>query len=294
MSEHDKKSGKDVDALSGVDTTGHEWDGIRELDNPLPRWWLWVFYATIAWAIVYWVLMPAWPGISSYTKGLRGHSDRENVSVALKSLAEQRGAQSARLASATLAEIEADPALQAYALAAGASTFGDNCATCHGSSGTGAKGYPNLRDDVWLWGGSLDEIEHTIKVGVRSTHPETRQSMMPAFGRDQLLSSKQIGDLTEYVVSLSGRMSDQAAVGRAAPLFAEQCASCHGVEGKGDLTMGAPDLTDGEWLYGSDPEAIHAQIWNGRNGVMPSWENRLDPQTVKALAVYVHANAGGR
>lgn len=294
MSGRDEKKARETDAVSGVETTGHEWDGIRELDNPLPRWWLWVFYASIVWAIAYWVFMPAWPGITSYTKGLREHSDRKNVTAQLDALAEQRRLQTARLGSATLAEIEADPELQAFAMAAGGSTFGDNCATCHGSGGAGAKGYPNLRDDVWLWGGSLEEIEHTITVGIRSTHPETRQSMMPAFGRDQMLTSGQISDLTQYVVAISGRKADAGAVGRAAPLFAEQCASCHGVGGKGEPEMGAPDLTDGEWLYGSDPEAVRTQIWNGRNGVMPSWQSRLDPETIKALAVYIHANAGGR
>jgi cytochrome c oxidase cbb3-type subunit 3 len=287
-------SNRETDDVSGVETTGHEWDGIRELDNPLPRWWLWSFYACIAVAVVYWVLLPAWPGLHGYTKGLLGVSDRREVAVQLAELYRMRGAEGAQLKSVSLEQIERDPKLQAYALAVGQSVFGDNCATCHGLGGAGAKGYPNLRDDVWLWGGSLEDIQHTIQVGVRSGHPHTRFSQMPAFGRDQMLTQAQIGDLTEFVVALSHRAADPAAVARAKPLFAEQCSTCHGVEGKGDQTKGAPNLTDRDWLYGADRESIQSQIFNGRGGVMPTWEGRFNPETIKALAVYVHANAAGQ
>jgi cytochrome c oxidase cbb3-type subunit 3 len=283
------------DEHSGIDTTGHVWDGIRELDNPLPRWWLWVFYACIATAIVYWVLMPAWPGISSYTRGLQNHSDRAAVTADLAHMRALRGAQGAKLTGATLAQIEQDPELQAYALAAGASAFGDNCATCHGAGGAGSKGYPNLRDDVWLWGtGSLEDIEHTLRVGIRSEHPDARQSQMPAFGRDGLLQPAQIADLTQYVTAISGRPASRSAVRRAAPVYLAQCAACHGPAGKGDPVQGAPDLTDGDWLYGSSTAAIADQITNGRGGVMPTWEARMDPATIKAMAVYIHANADGQ
>jgi cytochrome c oxidase cbb3-type subunit 3 len=281
------------DEHSGVETTGHEWDGIRELDNPLPRWWLWVFYATIAFSIVYWVLMPAWPGISGYTRGVLGHSDRANVAADLRDLQALRGEREAQLLNASLEQIERDPDLQAHALAVGQSVFGDNCASCHGVGGAGARGYPNLRDDVWLWGGSLEEIEHTIRVGVRAAHPETRTSMMPAFGRDGMLNGRQVADLTEYVVSLSGRRADPAAVARAQQLYADNCAACHGPTGTGSVELGAPNLTDREWLYGSDRASISGQIHNGRNGVMPTWESRFSPGVIKALAVYIHANAGG-
>ncbi len=287
-------SKRETDEVTGVETTGHEWDGIRELDNPLPRWWLYVFYAGIVVAAVYWVLMPAWPGVSGYTKGILGQSDRADVVRELQGLKELRGAQAAKLQKASLEEIEADPDLQAYAQAIGQSVFGDNCATCHGTGGVGTKGYANLRDDVWLWGGSLSDIHRTIEVGIRSDHPDTRFSQMPAFGRDQMLTSAQISDLTEYVVGLSRRKADAAAVARAAPTYAEQCAACHGVEGLGDQTKGAPNLTDQEWLYGSSRDDIRVQIWGGRGGVMPSWKTRFDPETLKALAVYIHANAGGQ
>jgi len=287
-------SDRKIDDISGVETTGHEWDGIRELDNPLPRWWLWVFWACILVSVVYWVLMPAWPGISSYTRGTRGHSDRANVVQELADLQTLRGAGAAKLKNASLEQIEKDPDLQSYALAVGQSIFGDNCATCHGAGGTGAKGYANLRDDVWLWGGTLEDIQHTLQVGVRSDHPDTRFSQMPAFGKDQLLTAAQVDDMTEYVMALSRRKADAAAVGRAAPVFAQQCVICHGPNGKGDVKQGAPDLTDADWLYGASREDIHGQIWNGRGGVMPAWGARFDPETIKALAVYIHANAGGQ
>lgn len=287
-------SERERDQHSGTETTGHEWDGIKELDTPLPRWWLYIFYGSIVFAIIYWVLFPAWPGLTGYTKGIRGESDRANVVKELDKLAAMRGAQAVKLKAATLQQIESDPQLQTYALQVGQSVFGDNCATCHGAGGGGGKGYPNLRDDVWLWGGTLDDIQHTIQVGVRSGHPQARgETIMPSFGRDQLLSKAQISDLTEYVVALSGRKADAAAVGRATQTFADQCASCHGAAGTGDVTRGIPNLTDADWLYGSDREAISGQIFNGRNGVMPTWEARFSPETIKALAVYVHANAGG-
>jgi len=287
-------SERKVDEPTGVETTGHEWDGIRELDNPLPRWWLIVWYACIAYAVVYWILMPAWPGLHGYTHGLLGKSDRAHVAVELAQLKAQRGAEAIKLKNASLEQIEKDPELQSYALALGASVFGDNCATCHGAGGTGSKGYPNLRDDVWLHGGTLEQIQHTITYGVRTGEPGAVTTQMPAFGRDQLLKADQVDDLTEYVVALSHRPANKAAVFRAAPIFRDQCASCHGPEGKGDQTKGAPNLTDNEWLYGPSREDIRGQIWYGRGGVMPTWGKRFDPETIKALTVYVHANAGGQ
>jgi cytochrome c oxidase cbb3-type subunit 3 len=286
---------RDLDEHSGVETTGHDWDGIKELDTPLPRWWLWVWYGSIAWAVVYWILMPAWPGISGYTRGVLGMSDRAAVSQDLAALDKTRARGGLKLRTASLEEIERDPDLQAYALQVGQSVFGDNCATCHGTGGAGAKGYPNLRDDVWLWGGSLEEIQHTIAVGVRSGHGQARGQdlAMPAFGRDQMLKPEQIADLTEYVVALSHRKADPAAVTRARQTFADQCAACHGATGAGEGKAGAPNLTDAEWLNGPSREAISAQIWAGRNGVMPTWEGRFSPAVIKALAVYVHVNAGG-
>jgi len=284
---------REKDDVSGVETTGHEWDGIRELDNPLPRWWLYIFYATVVWSIGYWVVMPAWPLVNDYTRGVLGHSQRLDVDAAIASLKEGRSALGEKLAKATPQEIEADPELQQAALAWGRSAFGDNCATCHGGGGGGNVGYPNLNDDIWLWGGTLDDIRHTLKVGIRSTHPETRLSAMPAYGRDELLEPGQIRDLAEYVLNLSGKSTDAEAVARAAPLFVDNCAACHGEDGKGLREFGSPNLTDADWLYGGDKDTIIETITNARNGVMPTWEGRLDAPTINALAVYVHSLGGG-
>jgi len=284
---------KDVDKITGTETTGHEWDGIRELNTPLPRWWLWVFYATVVWAVGYWVLYPSWPTLTGYLPGILHQSQRADVEQAVLALKSQRAEMGKMLGQVTLQQIEADPTLFQFAREAGKSAFGDNCAPCHGSGAQGFKGYPNLNDDVWLWGGKLEDIKHTIQVGVRSTHPDTRQSQMPAFGRDALLQPKQIDDLVEYVVSLSRRPANQQAVERVRQIFKEQCAVCHGEDGKGKREFGAPNLTDAEWLYGGQRADIRAQIVNGRGGVMPTWGSRLDPMTIDALAVYVHSLGGG-
>ena len=290
------KSHKDIDAHSGTETTGHEWDGIKELNTPLPRWWLIVWYATIAISLVYMVLMPALPalpGMQGSTPGVLGYSDRAAVADEVASLRSARSETGARLLTASLQEIERDPELLQFARAAGESAFGDNCATCHGAGGRGALGYPSLADDVWLWGGTLDDIEFTLTHGIRGSGDETRFSLMPAFGRDKLLSPEKIDDLVQYVLHVSGREADPSAVTRASELFAQQCASCHGVDAKGDRTQGAPNLTDAEWLYGGDPAQIYATIYNARNSHMPAWAGRLDPATIKALSVYVHTLGGG-
>jgi cytochrome c oxidase cbb3-type subunit 3 len=286
-------SKKEIDDVTGTQTTGHEWDGIKELDTPMPRWWLGLFWATIVWAIGYWIVYPAWPGISSYTHGLFDYSQRDRVTADVASLKAARADRERALGSASLSDIQTNPDLLQFAMAAGKTAFGDNCAGCHGAGGQGAPGYPNLNDDVWLWGGKLGDIEHTITVGVRSTSPQTRQSEMPAFGRDGILKPAQIDDLVEYVVHISNRSADAGAVQRATPLFVDNCAACHGSAGKGNQTMGAPNLTDNEWEYGSSRDAIKDQIWNGHGGVMPTWGGRLSPEEIKALAVYVHSLGGG-
>jgi cytochrome c oxidase cbb3-type subunit 3 len=284
---------KEVDTHTGTETTGHEWDGIKELNTPLPRWWVWIFAACCIWAAGYWVLMPAWPLPNGYTHGLLHHSQRKDVVAALEALKVNRSRFESQLAQTPLKDVVSNPDLLQFTLAEGKSAFGDNCAPCHGAGAQGSKGYPNLNDDVWLWGGTLDDILHTITVGVRSTSPETRQSQMPAFGRDGILKPEQVNDLTEYVVSLSHRTADASAVKRAHQLFADNCAACHGAQGKGGRAMGAPNLTANVYLYGPRREDIHDQIWNGQGGVMPTWGGRLSPVTIKALAVYVHSLGGG-
>jgi cytochrome c oxidase cbb3-type subunit 3 len=285
----------EIDRISGQTTTGHEWDGIKELNTPLPRWWLLTFYATILWSVGYWIAYPAWPLLSSYTRGVLQYSSRANVSVELANLERIRGEKMAALGSASLADIEKDPALLALARARGKTVFGDNCAPCHGSGATGAKGYPNLNDDDWLWGGSLDQIMQTIQYGVRSGHPKTHESAMLAFGKEGVLKPEQIVTVANYVRSLSGLPTApgyDAAAGK--KIFADNCASCHGETGKGNQDLGAPDLTDKIWLYGSDEATIIETITNGRAGVMPAWVDRLDSSTIKAMAVYVHSLGGGK
>ncbi|HET7492969.1 MAG TPA: cytochrome-c oxidase, cbb3-type subunit III [Bradyrhizobium sp.] len=285
----------EIDHVSGKTTTGHEWDGIKELNTPLPRWWLLTFYATILWAFGYWIVYPAWPLVSSYTTGVLHYSSRADVAVELANLEKIRGEKMAALGSASLSDIEKDPALLALARGRGKTVFGDNCAPCHGSGATGAKGYPNLNDDDWLWGGTLDQIMQTIQYGIRSGHPKTHESAMLAFGKEGVLKPDQIVTVANYVRSLSGLPTApgyDAAAGK--KIFADNCASCHGEAGKGNQDLGAPDLTDKIWLYGSDEATIVETITNGRAGVMPAWVDRLDSSTIKAMAVYVHSLGGGK
>lgn len=275
-------------------TTGHEWDGIQEFDNPLPRWWLWVFYATIVWAIGYWVVMPAWPLISGYTQGVLGYSQRAVVERQLERNTQAQSVWLDRIKEASLSDIRSDPELLTFALAGGRSAFAVNCSQCHGTGAQGSSGYPNLNDDAWLWGGSLEDIAYTIRHGIRNGSDDARTSEMPAFGRDELLEPGQVDDVVEFVVSLSGRPVRAAAAERGKEIFASQCVACHGEAGKGNPEFGAPDLTDGIWLYGGDRATIRETVWNSRRGVMPAWQGRLSPETVKQLTVYVHALGGGR
>ncbi|MGD0848408.1 cytochrome-c oxidase, cbb3-type subunit III [Bradyrhizobium sp.] len=285
----------EIDKVTGTATTGHEWDGIKELNTPLPRWWILTFYACIVWAVGYWIVYPAWPLVSGYTTGVLHYSSRADVAVELANLEKIRGEKMVTLGAASLVDIEKDPGLLALARARGKAVFGDNCAPCHGSGAAGAKGYPNLNDDDWLWGGTLDQIMQTIQFGARSGHPKTHESAMLAFGRDGMLKSDEIVTVANYVRSLSGLSTRQGydpVAGR--KIFADNCVSCHGDAGKGNQEMGAPNLTDKIWLYGSDEATIIETITNGRSGVMPAWIGRLDPSTIKAMAVYVHSLGGGQ
>jgi cytochrome c oxidase cbb3-type subunit 3 len=285
----------ELDSVSGTTTTGHEWDGIKELNTPLPRWWVTTFYLCIVWAVGYWIVYPAWPLLSSNTPGILHYSSREAVGVELANLEKIRGDKMVALGAASLADIEKDPALLALARARGKTVFGDNCAACHGTGAAGAKGYPNLNDDDWLWGGTLDQIMQTIQYGVRSGDPKAHEGQMLAFGKEGVLKKDEIVTVANYVRSLSGlptRPGYDAAAG--AKIFAENCVACHGEGGKGNQELGAPNLTDKIWLYGSDEATIIETVTNGRAGVMPAWGGRLDPSTVKAMAVYVHSLGGGQ
>jgi cytochrome c oxidase cbb3-type subunit 3 len=291
MAQHGKR---EVDAISGTETTGHEWDGLRELNTPLPRWWLWLFYITIIWSVGYWIVYPSWPLVSSYTVGLFNWHSRQAVIDDLAALKAQRAGMVDKIAASSLQEIAANPTLLDFARAQGRAAFADNCAPCHGAGGGGARGYPNLVDDDWLWGGKLDDIALTIRHGVRSGDDKGRQGVMPAFGRDKILERPDILAVADYVRSLANLpVPANADLATGKKVFADNCAACHGDAGKGNREIGAPDLTNQIWLYGPDKDSIVEGIINGRGAVMPAWGPRLDDTTIKSLAVYVHSLGGG-
>jgi cytochrome c oxidase cbb3-type subunit 3 len=279
-----------------VGTTGHEWDGIEELNNPLPRWWLWTFYATIFWALVYTIMFPAWPLISGATPGVLGFSTRANVQAEIDRFAAANGPIRERLVAADLTEIQNDPELVQFASAAGAAVFRTNCSQCHGSGAAGvqASGYPNLLDDDWLWGGTMEDIHLTVTHGIRNTtDDEARYSQMPAFGTDELLEPAQIDAVVQHVLAISGQEHDAALATEGAVVFAENCAACHMEDGTGDRTQGAPNLTDAIWLYGGDVDSLTYTVNNARFGVMPNWNTRLSEADIRSVAVYVHGLGGG-
>jgi cytochrome c oxidase cbb3-type subunit 3 len=283
---------KHIDKLSGVETTGHEWDGIRELNNPLPRWWLWTFYATIVWAIGYVVVYPAIPLLTDATKGVIGYSSRGELASEMASAKAAQGSMLEKISSSSLQEILADPQMTQFATAAGAAAFKVNCVQCHGSGAAGGAGYPNLNDDDWLWGGDVDQIYHTIAHGIRSTEDaDTRFSEMPAFA--DVLQPQEIREVAAYVVSLTATPRDAAMIEPGKQLFMDNCASCHGEDAKGNREFGAPNLADAIWLKADGEAGIAQQIRQPKHGMMPAWQQRLGDTTVKQLAVYIHALGGG-
>jgi len=283
---------KEIDDFSGIETTGHEWDGLKELNNPLPRWWLWIFYITIAWSIWYWVVYPAWPTLDGATKGTEGYTQYKELAESQAEIIERQQVYLAKFEKASFSDILADQELYTFAMAGGASAFKDNCATCHGTGAAGSKGYPNLNDDDWLWGGSLSAIHHTLQYGIRADNDDTRISDMPAYGKDELLEKSEINAVVDYALTLSGaeKTADHE-LGK--NIFMEQCAACHGDDGKGLNDFGAPDLTDKIWLYGGDREEVYNTVYYARRGMMPAWNNRLDDNTLRQLTVYLHQLGGG-
>lgn len=283
-----------IDEPTGTPTMGHEWDGIEELDTPLPRWWLWTFYACILFAIGYVIAYPAWPLIDSYTTGVLGWSSRGDLARDMAAQDVKVAPIRQAIATTTIEKLAGQPPLLQAAVEGGRAAFKVHCVQCHGSGAAGSKGYPNLNDDDWLWGGDLATIEKTIVDGIRNPdHAETRLSIMPAFGRDQLLTVAQVDDVVAHVRTISRQQGADLAARRGALVFAENCAVCHGPAGQGNRQLGAPNLTDGIWLYGGDTEAIHQTVWNSRQGVMPRWGDKLDTATVRMLAAYVHSLGGG-
>jgi cytochrome c oxidase cbb3-type subunit 3 len=282
------------DEVSGTQTTGHAWDGIKELNTPLPKWWLYTFYACVIWAIGYTILYPAWPLPGGATPGILGWSSRGQLQQQMEVAAAAQKDTVDKIAAMSLPDIMKDPKLLAYAQAGGAAAFKVNCVQCHGSGAAGGNGYPNLNDDDWLWGGTPEAIYTTLQHGIRYTDdPNTRDSQMPNFGIDGILTPEQIDQVANYVVSLSGEQSDATKAAAGKQIFTENCAACHGEDGKGNRDFGAPNLTDKLWLYGGTLADVKAQITKPRMGVMPGWTKRLDDAEIKELAIYVHSLGGG-
>ncbi|HCP80802.1 MAG TPA: cytochrome-c oxidase, cbb3-type subunit III [Octadecabacter sp.] len=285
-------SERKVDEETGVETTGHSWDGIEELNNPLPRWWLWTLYACIVWAIAYTIAYPAWPMISGATQGMLGFSTRGQVAADIVEHEAKNEALVAELVAADLTTLPPSSDLHRYAVARGGSVFRAQCSQCHGSGAAGAVGYPNLLDNDWLWGGDIESISATITHGVRNeTDLDARYSEMPAYG--DLFEEEEIGAVVEYVASLSSSDFDADLAQAGSELFLDNCAACHGDEGLGDKFLGAPNLVDAIWLYGGDRDTLTETVTNARFGVMPAWGQRLSDVDVRAVSVYVHALGGG-
>jgi len=277
-----------------VETTGHVWDGIEEFNNPLPRWWLYTLYATIIWAIGYTIAYPAWPMLKEATPGVLGWSTRADVAAEIKAVDDANAEIEGKLAAADLTAVSADPELNSYAINAGAAIFQTWCAQCHGSGASGAKGYPNLLDDDWLWGGDVESIHTTITHGVRNEDDDdARFSEMPKFGADELLEPAEIDQVVNFVLTLSGQDADAEKSALGAVVFEDNCASCHAEDGKGDRDQGAPNLTDAIWLYGGDEATILETVSFARFGVMPTWAARLSESDINAVATYVHQLGGG-
>lgn len=295
MSDHEKH----IDDYTGVETTGHDWDGIKELNNPLPRWWLWTFYLTILFSIGYTIAYPAWPLLNTNTKGLLGWSSRGDVAASIAQAKEAQGANIEKLLATDVSEIASDAELNQFAVAGGSAAFKVNCVQCHGSGAAGSPGYPNLNDDDWIWGGTPEDIYITLQHGIRyAQDDDTRVSDMPAYGADEILSREEISDVAHYVGKIASLEFDAAAADRGAVVFEENCAACHGDDGKGIREVGAPNLTDVIWLYGGrdgvmSHEEMVAQISKPQQGVMPGWGARLGEVTIKQLTAYVHSLGGG-
>jgi cytochrome c oxidase cbb3-type subunit III len=282
---------RERDPVTGQTTTGHEWDGIRELNTPLPKWWVYTFVATILFAIGYVILYPAIPLLYTHTEGLLGYSTRADLRRAVAAAEAAQAGMRAKIAAALLNEIRRDPAMFAFAEEGGAAAFADNCAPCHRAAGAGASGFPNLTDDVWLWGGTLAEIQQTITHGIRNEDPQSRQSAMPRFGLDGILKPEEIDAVADYVMSL--RAGHPATGSAGAKVFAANCVACHGDHGQGNRQIGAPPLDLKITLYGDDKASVADVVTRARNSSMPAWGRRLDPITIKMLTIYVHALGGG-
>lgn len=285
---------KRIDHATGTSTVGHEWDGIEELDTPMPRWWLYILYATIVFAIGYCIAYPAWPLLTRATPGMLGWSSKGQLEAELAADRKAKAATFAAIDRLPIEAIEKDPNLSRAAIEGGRAAFRINCSACHGSGAAGGKGYPNLNDDDWLWGGDIKTIQQTLLDGVRFPGDDaTRMSQMPSFGRDEILKPDEIQDVVSYVRVISRQEAMSPSARRGSAIFSANCAVCHGANGEGNRTVGAPRLTDKIWLYGGDRATLTETVTNARYGIMPAWKAKLDPVTIKMLALYVHSLGGG-
>lgn len=278
---------KERDPLTGHQTTGHEWNGITELNTRVPRAVWFFIIVTHIWALVAWVLLPTWPLVNTYTKGILGIDQQEQVEQKIIAANAARADWADRITALPADQIMADPALSGRVMETAHQLFGDNCAGCHGSDAAGGPGFPSLIDDAWLWGGDVPAIMETLRVGINSTNPDTRFAQMLAFGENGMLSRKQTRTVVSYVQSLSGTRAPQETLDAGAELFADNCASCHGEDGKGNTDLGAPNLADDFWIYGGDDASLYRTIWSGRQGWMPAWDGRLTETERKILTVYL-------
>ena len=282
---------REKDPVSGTELTGHEWDGIKEMDTPVPwasRWALWI---SIAVSVLFWVLYPSFPAVTGYAKGLLGYSSRAEVTAAVAEAESGREQAFAPFASEDIEALAADPSLEARYSSAISKLYADNCAACHTEDLQGQPGFPNLADAHWLWSGTPEEIEYTIRYGINALHDETRIAQMLAFGADGMIEKPQVKEVTEFVLSLSGQDHDAGLAEAGRVVFEDNCAACHGDGGRGGYENGAPDLGDGQWIYGGSREDIHRSVYHGRQGVMPAWEGRLSDAQIRMLTLYLLWNA---
>jgi cytochrome c oxidase cbb3-type subunit 3 len=280
------------DPVSGRETTGHEWNGIKELDTPVPRGVLMFLIVTHIWAIVLWFLVPAWPLGTTYTKGLLGVDQRTTAEARVIEGQRQRSSWINRVETESYDKLLADEGLMQIVRNTGRQLFGDNCAACHGRDGKGRTNYPDLTDDDWLWGGGPARVEQTLRVGINTRHQESRVGEMPAFGRDKMLDQEQVTNVAAYVYSLThpaySTPENVKRIEAGREVFLTTCAACHGENAQGNPDVGAPNLTDAHWLYGGDLDTIIASVHGGRQGHMPTWDERLTPAEIRILALYVH------
>lgn len=277
------------DPLTGHRTTGHEWNGIKELNTPVPRIVYFFLITTTLFGLVYWVFMPALPLGTTYTKGILGYDERNIVRRDLARAAQDQAHWRDVVAQADFATIAADETVMGNVREAGHALFGQNCAVCHGVDASGNAGFPGLSTGALNWGDTPEAIEETIRVGINSAHPESRSAQMPAFGRDGILQRAEIEAVAAYVHDLGRSGADGTAADHpeGAEIFAANCAACHGDDARGNADVGAPDLADDKWLYGGGLQTVYSSVWAGREGHMPTWEGRLGSLNIKILATYL-------